>query len=189
MKQIVILATLSIALLFDSCRKESVPNLALPAATQTGQNTLGFLLDSKVWNNYGRRCTIAGCNDNKVTAHLYKQPNGDFYLEISADYTVMSETIDQSFFIYTTNVTTTGNYFLDTSLNRGMTFIASRYNQTYKEYKNKQPNNCTLTITKFDTTNKIISGSFNGVIYNPANLNDSTKIQDGRFDAYLDYRQ
>lgn len=174
---------------FLSCRREKVPNLSLPSITQSGQNTLGFLIDSNVWVNYGRRCTIAGCNDNKVEAHLYRQPNGDFDLEVSAGYSVTSETIDQMFFLYTTNVTTTGTFFLDNTLGRGMKFIASNYTQSYKEFKNRFPNNCVLTITKFDTTNRIIAGTFSGVLYNPANQTDSVRIQDGRFDAQLDYRR
>jgi len=100
---------------------------------------LGILIDSNVWVNYGRRCTIAGCNDNKVEAHLYRQPNGDFDLEVSAGYSVTSETIDQMFFLYTTNVTTTGTFFLDNTLGRGMKFIASNYTQSYKEFKNRFP--------------------------------------------------
>ncbi len=189
MKHITTLIIISVTLSFISCKKEKIPILSLPPITETGQNTLGFLLDSKVWTNYGRRCTFAGCNDNKVVAYLYKQPNGDFDLGISADYTVTSETIDQSFFFYTKNVTTTGTFYLDSNLNRGMTYIASRYNQWYKEYKNKIPNTCILTITKFDTTSKIISGKFSGTLYNPLNSKDSVKIVDGRFDSQLDYRR
>ncbi|ULQ57125.1 DUF5025 domain-containing protein [Flavihumibacter rivuli] len=174
---------------FLSCRKEKAPDLTLPPATETGQNTLGFLLDGKVWTNYGKRCTIAGCKDNKVTAYLYKQPNGDFDFGVSADYTVTSDTTDQSFYISTTNITTTGTYQIDNNLGRGMAFIGSRYNQWYREYKNNLPNKCTLTITRFDTINNVVAGTFAGILYNPNNLNDSIRIQDGRFDAQLDYRR
>ncbi len=189
MKQTHVLIIFLLALSLLACRKNKVPNLSLPAETQTGQNTLGFLLDNKVWANYGRRCTFAGCKDNKVHAYLYKQPNGDFDLGVSADYTILSMAIDQSFYFHTTNVTTAGTFFIDSNLNRVMKFIASQYNQSYKEYKVKNQSTCILTITRFDTTNKIISGRFNGILHNPSDLNDSVKIEDGRFDAQLDYRQ
>jgi Domain of unknown function (DUF5025) len=185
MKQKIFLLT-SVLLTLISCNKSGIPDLTLPAITETGQNTLGFIIDNKVWTNYGRRCTIAGCNDNKVSASLYKQ-NGGFDLEITAEYTISSETIDQLFEIYARDITTTGTFSLDSNLNRGMTFVASRYNQSYKEYNNKSINKCFLTITKIDTTSKIISGIFNGVLYNSSNLNDSTKIELGRFDAKLNY--
>ena len=187
MKQKTALLASVIILFLSSCRKNIIPPNSLPQITQTGQNTLGFLLDNKVWVNFGRRCTIAGCNDNKVIAHLYKQPNGDFDLEVMADYTILSEITDQSFFFYTTNVTTTGAFFLDSNLDRGMKFIASRYTQSYKEYKVKEINSCVLTISRFDTTNKIISGSFKGILHNPSNSNDSIKIESGRFDTQLNY--
>jgi hypothetical protein len=189
MRQTFTLTILLFTLSFLSCRREKVPDLSLPAITQTGQNTLGFLMDDKVWINYGRRCTFAGCNDNKVSAYLYKQPNGDFDLGVSAGYTVTSATIDQSFFFTTKNVTTPGVFFLDSNLNRKMTFIASNYTQFYKEYKSRFPNSCVLNITKFDTANRIIAGTFYGVLYNTTNSNDSVKVQDGRFDAQLDYRR
>jgi len=179
----------AILLILFSCKKEEIPNLNLPAVTETGQNTLGFNLNNNVWTNYGRRCTLAGCSDNKVSAYLYKQPNGNFDLGIMADYTLMSETIDQSFSIHALNLTTVGTFPLDSSLNRGMTFIASRYNQSYKAYENQLINKCFLTITKFDTTNNIIAGTFNGILYNPMNLTDSIKIDLGRFDAQLDYKR
>lgn len=172
-----------------SCRRDKVPNFSLPPLTQTGQNTLGFLLNGKVWTNYGKRCTIAGCKENKVTAYLYKQPNGDFDFGIAGYHTLRSDTTDQSFYITTKNITTTGTFQLDSSLKRKMIFIGSRYNQWYREHKNILPDKCTVTFTRFDTINKIVSGTFTGVLYRPGNLNDSIRIQEGRFDAQLDYRR
>jgi hypothetical protein len=172
-----------------SCTPDHVANLSLPPITQTGQNTLGFMLDNKVWTNFGRRCTIAGCSDNKVAAHLYRQPNGDLELEIIAGYTVTSEGIDQSFFIHGVNVTSTGTFLLDSTLGRELRFTGSNYNQTYKEYKNRLPHYSVLSISRFDTTNLVIAGTFHGVLHNPADPADSVSIMDGRFDAQLDYRR
>lgn len=170
-----------------SCSKEEIPILTLPEITQTGQNTLGFNLDNKVWTNYGRRCTtLGGCKDNKVSAYLYKKSNGAFDLEISAGYN--ADTIDQAFYITTTSITSTGTFILDSNLNRTMTFFANQSSQFFQVYKNRQPNKCFLTITRFDTTSKIIAGFFNGTLYSIFNLNDSVKIENGRFDAKLDYR-
>lgn len=183
------LTILLLALIFLSCRREQVPNLSLPPNTQTGQNTLGFFVENKVWTNYGRRCAIAGCNDNKVSAEFYKQPNGDFILSLGAAYSVSSQTIDQSFGFVTTNITKPGTFALDSSLGHQVLYVASHYSQSYKDYKNSLPNKFVLTITKFDTTNKIVAGTFNGVLYNRFNLADSVLIKDGRFDAQLDYRR
>lgn len=176
-------------LVTTACQKEGIPTLDLPPITMSGENTLGFLLDDQVWANHGRRCTITGCQYNQVEAHLYRQPNGDLDLEVTAAFTLTVDTIDQAFYFYTTNVTTTGTFPLDSTLQRGMTFVASRYTQWYKEYKSNDFHPATLTITRFDTTNLIIAGTFSGVLYNPADLRDSVSIREGRFDAQLDFPQ
>lgn len=171
-----------------SCRREQIPALSLPSLTQTGQNTLGFLLDNKVWTNYGRRCTfLGGCNDNKVTAEFYKQPNGDFVLSVSAAYNVASQNLDQYFAFSTTNITNTGTVSLDSSAGHQVLFIANSSSQSYKDYTNSLPGKFQLTITRFDTTNKIVSGTFGGVLYHRFNFADSLKLQDGRFDIQLEY--
>ena len=170
-----------------SCKKEGTPNVALPAITQNGQNTLGFNLDNKVWSNYGKRCTgLGGCKENKVSAYLYKELNGDFNLEISAGYN--TKTIDQVFYISTKNIISTGTFNIDSSLNQHIAFFANQSAPFLQQYKNRQPNKCFLTFTTFDTTNKIIAGVFNATLYNSINLNDSVKIENGRFDAKLDYK-
>lgn len=176
-------------LILLSCKRENVPDLSLPTITQTGQNTLGFYYNNKVWTNYGRRCTFAGCNDNRVSAEFFKQSNGDFILSVAAAYTVSSQIIDQYFGFTTTNITKTGIYALDSSQGHHILYVANRYSQSYKDYKNRVPNKFVLTITRFDTTSKIIAGTFNGVLYNRTDLSDSVLIQEGRFDAQLDYRR
>ena len=187
MKQKNIFLALLLTTAVYSCRKEGIPNLALPAITQTGQSTLGFMLDNKIWANYGKRCTtLGGCKDNKVSAIQYAQSNGDFYLEISAGYN--ADTVDQAFYISTTNITNTGTFLIDSSLNQGMTFYANQSAQFFQNYRTRKPGKCFLTITRFDTTNKIISGVFNATLYNTSNLSDSVKIENGRFDAKLDLR-
>jgi hypothetical protein len=178
------LSILLLAFIFLSCRQEPVPHLSLPLITHTGQNTLGFLVENRIWTNYGRRCTIAGCNDNRVKGQFYKQPNGDFILSIGAAYTVTSQSIDQSFGFVTTNITAPGTYVLDSSLGHQVLYVANHYSQFYK---NRLPDNFFLTITKFDTTNQIIAGTFKGALYNRTNLADSVIIQDGRFDAQFEY--
>ena len=187
MKQKNILLAFFLTAVFYSCRKEGIPNLILPAVTQTGQNTLGFIIDSKICATYGKRCTtLGGCKDNKVSAIQYTQSNGDVYLEISAGYN--ADTVDQAFYISTTNITNTGTFPIDSSLNQGMTFYANQSAQFFQNYRTRKPGKCFLTITRFDTTNKIISGVFNATLYNIFNINDSVKIESGRFDAELNLR-
>ena len=183
-----ILFVLSVCIISSfSCRKDAIPNLTVPVATQTGQNTLGFLLGSNVWANYGRRCTtLGGCKDNKVTALLYKQNNGNFFFEINAGFT--ADTIDQLFSIAATNITNAGTIALDSNLNHTVTFYANRNTGSIRIYQNRLAGKCAVTFTKFDTVARIVSGFFYATLYNTTSLNDSIKIESGRFDAQLSYR-
>ena len=55
-------------------------------------------------------------------------------LGVSAGFTISLAAIDQSFPFYATKLTTTGTFYLDSNLSRGMKFIANNYAQSYKEY-------------------------------------------------------
>jgi hypothetical protein len=181
-KQLIKLLLFIQAITFFSCKKESIPILSLPAITQTGQNTLGFMLNNKVWANYGRRCVLfGGCTVNEVTAEREKR-NLDYQLGISAGYN--ADTLDQALYIVTSNIYSTGDYKLDSSSNHRIRFLAGG-NKSNKEYFNRLPNKCLLTITKFDTINKIISGTFNATLYESLDIKDSIKIESGRFDAKI----
>src|SRR5438132_1519791 len=51
--------------LFSCLKKEKLPEFTLPPVTQSGANTMGFVVDGRVWQNYGRRfTTMGGCRDN-----------------------------------------------------------------------------------------------------------------------------
>jgi len=115
------------------------------------------------------------------------QQNGEFILSVSADYTILSKTIDQSFTFNTTNISTTGTFSMDSSAGHRVLYIANRYSQTYKDYINILSNKFYLNITKFDTINKIVSGTFAGVLYDQNNIADSTVLKEGRFDIQLEY--
>lgn len=181
------------ALLISICScDDEIPNLKLPDKTQEGLNTLGFIIDDKVWTNYGTRCTYAGCEENKVTATLdrYRIDTKDhFELILYAGYTIRGREIDQSFLISCIDITESGIYNLDNDIDNKMIFTASLYNQSFKEYINTISINATLQITKFDTINNIVSGEFEGLLENPISLSQKVKIEKGRFDIKLDYRK
>jgi hypothetical protein len=177
-------------LLSPGCRQENPLPLSLPPITETGQNTLGFLLNNSVWVNGGRRCTTSGCSDNKVRAVLFRQPGGDFEFELTADYTRAGDTIDQSFTIAALNLMAPGTYAFDAAAaGRVMEFQSNRNSQHNRYYINRVAGRSTVRFTRFDTTAKIVSGTFDAVLFNPFNPADSVVLRNGRFDAQLDYRR
>src|SRR4249919_2453575 len=63
-----------------SCKKDDTGVVfSLPAKTQSGQNTFGFLLNSSVWTNYGQVCFpfAGGCKEN-LSGIYY---NGDIHID------------------------------------------------------------------------------------------------------------
>jgi hypothetical protein len=88
MKRSILAQTAVLALVaLASCQKADVdPQTALPPATTTGAETLGFSLDGSAWVPAGQRCGIYGCSDNKVEASSYVA-NGRRQLLLTADRT------------------------------------------------------------------------------------------------------
>ncbi len=173
-----------------SCCKDDLPDLNLPAKTAEGLNTLGFIVNERIWVNYGERCFLfGGCSENKAQALLIKQPGGIFELIISGAYTVRGKEVDQSFSIGGENITTVGIYTLDISKGEKMKFVANRYAHSRKYYVNSTQNYPVLVINRFDTVNNVIAGEFKGILYNPAEPSDIVEIKEGRFDIELEYKK
>ncbi|KAA3438764.1 DUF5025 domain-containing protein [Rufibacter hautae] len=178
----------ALAAVLTSCRKDELPPPSLPPATQTGQGTLGFLLrDVEVWSSHGRWCTFtyANCEDNVVTAFYPRSPSRGYELEVSAARTFNS--VDQAFGIVVEGITATGTYALEEGKGGKMVFSDYVGPQTEKVYRNSVPNTSTLKVTRLDTIEKVVSGTFSGVLYNTKDPDDSIAVQDGRFDARLKY--
>ena len=166
------------------CEQDPAPVFTLPPATQTGANTLGFVIDGRVWQNYGKMPYSASVSDN-----------------LRADYT----THGKSFYLYAgqtaLNVRELFSLGLDSLTSIGV------YQTTNKPVPNTNPRALralsfsdelthssygspvkgakgTITITKLDTIQHIVAGTFIGTL---KNANDTTKlvhITDGRFDVH-----
>ncbi|OAQ38969.1 hypothetical protein A5893_13100 [Pedobacter psychrophilus] len=159
------------------CKKENTDTPGLPAATQEGKNTLGFLLNGEAW-------TPKGLKGSKAN------------LSISYDPTFKNGVLSVSAFRYL-------NSDDDTSFALGIVDSLSTKNIPYRfEVKNKSlgslnfsdKNFCDylhvdttiyqkgyLLISKLDKTQRIVSGSFEVTIYNE-DCGDTIKITQGRFD-------
>ena len=167
-----------------SCQKANVdPQTGLPPATSTGAETLGFSLDGNAWIPAGQRCGIYGCADKKVEASA-SIINGQRQLLLTADRTDGSR--NESFILQLEALAGPREYRA-TAGGPGATggeagtkfyFANSRQSQQYKS----RPNTATITITRLDTVQNIVSGTFEGQL---SNLNGSGTVQvsSGRFDV------
>lgn len=180
-----------------SCKKDDTGvNFSLPEKTQSGQNTFGFLLNSAVWRNYGQVCFpfAGGCREN--LSGLYYRSDGD--INIWADKVLFKNgswnTIENFNINFSTNFRGSGTYSTLTNDTLGITYFFSERGIPKKTYLLSQTNpTFAITITKIDTTGKILSGEFYGKLFRrlsdssfATSITDSIIVNDGRFDIKFD---
>ena len=172
--------TLIIFLLLCSCSKEVKE---LPPASQSGANTFGCKVDGAYW-------VPSGFGIIPTAPKLEARMLPDYTLIINARNFSRSPT-ETEFEIRVKNVTTTGDYLLNTNtthpgLDASYAFyVRRRFNPTDEWITNAQYTG-KVTITKIETgTNAIASGLFEfdaiGII-NPGHV---IHITEGRFDVKL----
>jgi hypothetical protein len=187
---------LLLTLLLFSCKKDDTGiTFSLPAKTQSGQNTFGFILNSSVWTNYGQVCFLfaGGCREN-LTGNYY---TNDGEIHITADKVLYkngswntNENIDINL---STNFQGLKTYSTLSNDTIGIGYWYSEKGQAQKTYLLSQVNPVfNISVTKIDTTHKVLSGEFSGKLFRrlsdtsfATSLTDSIIITDGRFDIKL----
>jgi hypothetical protein len=187
---------LTTILFLSSCKKDDTGMLlSLPEKTQSGLNTFGFLLNSNVWTNYGQVCFpfAGGCRDNlngtyyisdgdiHISADKVLYKNGSWNTNENIDLNVTTNFRGQRTYSTLTNDTIGAGYWLSEKGQKEKTYLLSQSNPIFS-----------ITVTKIDTINKILSGEFSGKLFRRisdtsfvTSLKDSIIINDGRFDIKL----
>lgn len=187
---------LSVTVILVSCKKDDANvTFSLPAKTQSGQNTFGFLLNSSVWTNYGQVCFLfaGGCREN-LTGTYYTS-DGDIHIAVDKvlyknNSWLTQENLDLNL---ATNFRGATTYSTLTSDTIGIGYFISEQGQPDKTYLLSQTNpTFNIVITKVDTVTKIMSGEFSGKLFRRINdtsfatsITDSIILTDGRFDIKL----
>jgi Domain of unknown function (DUF5025) len=193
-----IFSTLFLAIIV-SCKKEKEFVVVLPQETTTGQNTLGFIYNGgNVWSSIEHGIFwLYDQADNIPNARstLFHEPGGYKFLQIAGQLKIQNnnaEVVQNSLIqIELTGYNLqTGNFNFDTiGVSNRVVFQDNKNSKYYYNYTNST---FSLKVTRIDTIQKIVSGNFSGVLYKKEGstffLNDSIKIQQGRFDTkYTDY--
>lgn len=176
MKHISLTAILVLILTSSSnCKKAGLLGDKLPAATQEGKNTCGFLLNGEVW--------------------LPKGDNGFPNLSCDYDETFMGGAFNVTGYRYENGANNSTNFGVasDSIQTTGMYKLNLRKTRTrYGVYCNLVtlccyqwtdtiPNhNAFLNITKLDKVNRIVSGTFEFALTTSGC--DTVRITQGRFD-------
>ena len=193
-----IFATLFLAIII-SCKKEKEFIVVLPQETTTGQNTLGFTYNGgNVWSSIEHGIFwLYDQPDNIPNAKstLFHEPSGYKFLQIAGKLSIKNNNAEvvrnSSILIELTDYNLfAGNFNFDTiGVSNRIVFQDAKNSKYYYNYAN---NTFSLNVTRIDTIQKIVSGNFSGVLFKKEGktffLNDSMKIQQGRFDTkYTDY--
>lgn len=168
MKNIILLIIIFSSI--SSCRdRDQNPNV-LPEATQSGKNTGGALVDGKIWVAKDEYPTL---NGGGVNATIYEHANDEYKLKIVFRQV---DNLDNRIVIYLADSyeITNKTYVLDENN------VAGYEKGLENNYITNVDNTGFITITKFDKTNKIVSGTFS---FKAKNGDGKTvTITDGRFD-------
>ncbi|MDX1906373.1 MAG: hypothetical protein SF053_05005 [Bacteroidia bacterium] len=176
MKTPILLMAVLLVLLISGCDfdifpdPEPPPPPVLPPITQTGENTLGFLLDGEVWV------------PNRIFQAQYRKSDGRFGIScINDSYDEQGNKIGQDFEIGARDVPifSTGIYQIGNEGDISVRFFDYDKLCTYWSWE-VLPG--TLKITVLDTINRVISGIFELTTIS-SSCNDTLRITSGRFDV------
>lgn len=165
-------------IIFASCKK-SVSEL--PEATQTGANTFGLKLNGNYWVPQHFGITNTGTILEARFTGL-----GDFVLNAR---NFASEPKESEFNIYIKNMSTTGTYQLNANTNiypnqsGSYAYYLKREINPLNEWITSSKYTGTVTITKRDTINHIVSGTFEFTAGSIDSSASPITVTDGRFDV------
>ena len=179
------------ALLLSGCNKSDLePKLTLPAITSVGANTMGFEVDGRVWINYGRGCYGSGgggCFDNVLTSHS-RSDNGVRFFSVSAGLITPGHQEEFGFRIDT--LRGTGTYLSGPrpawlqpgDVGTGANGISLNEVRTTQKYFVSRANATRIVLTRVDTVQHIVSGTFEGQLEDGFHPGNFVTIRNGRFD-------
>ena len=180
MKRIYCTQVLAVFILFVSCKK-AVSDLPVP--TQTGANTFGCKVDGQFWVPAG-----FGIVPTSPILEARYLPGWDIIINAR---NFSSSPTESEFEIHLKSVKTAGLYLLNSNTDK---YPSQTGNYAYYVLRKILPLNEWITdtqytgqveVTKTDTLNKIISGTFQFTATNLYNTPQPISVTEGRFDVRI----
>lgn len=161
---------------FAQCKKNHTDSNGLPADTQEGKNTLGFLLNGQPWKPQGNSGTgnlsidfDPGFNNGIMGIAAYRTISATDKTQFGLGI-VDSLNFKSAPFSLIIKKKSLGGLSFSTKNYCDILHVDTTIYETGR-----------INITKLDRTNRIVSGTFEGILYNQI-CGDTIKITDGRFD-------
>jgi len=172
-----VLIVFDIVVTTTGCKK-SQPDNQLPPETQTGQNTFGALVNSNVWVPIGNKNTLnPGVQFDEANANgtliIVANRNPDTLLINSSSLGFVIESLNKYSYPHTFNLSSTGRNDLN----------YESYTCNYDTSDPSSVSEASITISKLDIPNGIVSGTFFGTL--SKNGCPDITITDGRFDIKM----
>ena len=161
---------------FAKCNKDKIDSSGLPPATQEGKNTLGFMLNGQPW-------TPKGSNGTANLSIDFDPGFKNGIMGIVGYRTISASDKTQFIFGITDSLNIKTAPFTELIYKKsicGLSFSTKNYcdilhNDTSIFETGR------IYITKLDRINRIVSGTFEGVLFKEI-CGDTIKITEGRFD-------
>jgi len=195
--------SISIILLLFSCKKEDLSYLhkypGLPDATQSGENTMGCLINGVPWvANIENPDFFSGLRNLQADYGEYSKNQSlldRYYLTIVCkkraeknEKYINGYRVLEQFYFGLRPINSKGLFYAGSGDVRTIEYIKSNENEEKKRYVLDTLSPIKLEITKFDTLHNIISGLFDFKLKRISNFSDTLMITNGRFDAnYWEY--
>ncbi len=167
-KQLLWLALLIV--LIASCKKKD-PEPTLPPETQTGANTFGCMLNGQVWTNSPRE------GGGIPTLEAIPEAGGLLTIKAIYKYGERGEIIN----FLSQNINSTGVYSWDNKTS--VRFEDMKKGVFCASYENDVTVQGLLTITRFDISNRVVSGRFHFKLQKQNGL--TFEATEGRFDLQM----
>lgn len=179
-----------IAFLLIGCRDSSDDNSPkLPPETQTGANTFGCLVDGRLF--YPRDGTFDIMGNNKAVRYAGSASSTYQYDEIYVANFKDGKPINYMYFhIHDLPTKGVGEYvWKESNFNKGIDGLMQNYlyvraydytTSTWKWYTSYE-NSGKIIITRYDITNRIVSGTYSGKL-RTADGKETIEVTQGRFD-------
>jgi len=165
------------------CALEPAPPFTLPAATTEGANTMGLVVNGRTWRSFDGE--YGGGIDGNLHGR-YNHASGHFEL----DAWLRAKDISESFDLTLDSLWQPGTYATtyrreSAATLRGTRALMFRANDSDEPYSTQERGSAgSITITRLDTVQRIVSGTFSGNLYRPGTRTKSVSITDGRFDLH-----
>jgi Family of unknown function (DUF6252) len=173
-----IISALLSLLLLASCKKEVTE---LPPATQTGANTFGAKVNGSFWVPQG----FASIPDADI---LDAMMIGNDVIINAQNFS--SSPTETEFVIRINGVTGPGTYLLNANVTHpsnaaSYAYYVKRKFTPLNEWQTSSTSTGSVTITKIDTVNWIVSGTFAFNMLNLYNTPEPLAVTEGRFDVKI----